>query len=177
LINAIGDITLSAEAQLATNGLHYPDRIVKFEKLIMVLHKALAIAELEAPPRAQGAFIAVGNSFDAYSAVAKILGSATKDVLIVDPYMDDTVLTDFAGSAPANVPLRLLTDEATVKQNLAAAATGWKQQFQNQPLEVRFAPARTLHDRAFLIDGARAWTITQSLKDLAKRASGNHKGR
>jgi hypothetical protein len=45
-----------------------------------------------------------------------------------------------------------------------------KQQFQFQPLEVRFAPARTLHDRAFLVDGERAWTVTQSLKDLAKRS-------
>src|SRR6266849_746727 len=61
LINALGDLTLNAEAQLATNGFHYPDRGIKFEKLILILHKALAIAELDAPPGAQGAFIPVGN--------------------------------------------------------------------------------------------------------------------
>jgi hypothetical protein len=31
LINAVGDLTLSAETQLATNGLHYPDRALKLE--------------------------------------------------------------------------------------------------------------------------------------------------
>jgi hypothetical protein len=170
LVNALGDLTLTSEAHNAINGLHYPDRAAKFQQFMLILHKVLALTELELPAGAQGAFIPVGNAFQAYAEVAKILGSATKYILIVDPYMDDSVLTDFANSVPANVSLRLLTDEATVKPNLSPAATRWKQQFKSQPLEVRFAPARTLHDRAFLIDGQRAWTITQSLKDLAKRS-------
>jgi len=66
---------------------------------MLTLYKAIAIAELDAPAGAQGAFIPVGNAFEAYSAIAKVLRSAASDVLIVDPYMDDSVLTDFAGSA------------------------------------------------------------------------------
>lgn len=39
-----------------------------------------------------------------------------------------------------------------------------------RPLSVRFAPQKALHDRAIFIDNAKAWTLTQSLKDFAKRS-------
>jgi hypothetical protein len=50
LINAVGDLTLSAETQLATNGLHYPDRALKLEKLMLILHQARSLTELDIPP-------------------------------------------------------------------------------------------------------------------------------
>jgi hypothetical protein len=84
--------------------------------------------------------------------------------------MDDSVLLDFVGAVPEPVALRLLSDQATAKQSLGPAATRWKAQYPNRTLQVRLAPSRTLHDRAILIDGKDAWTITQSLKDLAKRS-------
>ena len=136
----------------------------------MRTYKALAIAEQSAPQSAQGAFVPVGNSFDAFAAIARILGAAKSDVLIVDPYMDDSVLTDFATSVPETIPLRLLSDHATSKPSLVPASTRWSTQYSNRPLQVRLAPARALHDRAIFIDGTQAWTVTQSLKDLAKRS-------
>jgi hypothetical protein len=39
-----------------------------------------------------------------------------------------------------------------------------------RPLEIRLAPARSLHDRLIIVDGAQAWTLTQSLKDFAARS-------
>lgn len=170
IVQTTGDILLQAEISLAIDGLKYPDRIERFQTIMVTLYKALAAAELKAPPGAQGAFIPVGNSFDAFSAVAKILGSATKDVLLVDPYMDDSVLTDFGGSVADGISLRFLTDQATVKPNLAPAASRWKAQYPTRPLSVRLASPRTLHDRAIFVDNAQAWTVTQSLKDLAKRS-------
>jgi len=144
-IKEVGDVTIAGEAGAAANLLQTPNRAHHFRAIVFALYRALAVVELKAPPSAQGAFIPVGNAFDAYAAIAKILGSAQKDVLIVDPYMDDSVLTDFAASLTEGVPLRLLTDQATAKPNLAPAATRWKAQYPNRPLEVRLAPARTLH--------------------------------
>lgn len=86
------------------------------------------------------------------------------------PYMDDTALLDFAGAVPGNVALRLLSDSSTAKPALGPAAAKWKSQYPQRSLMVRLAPARTLHDRAILVDGKQAWTVTQSLKDLAKRS-------
>ncbi|MEY9191857.1 phosphatidylserine/phosphatidylglycerophosphate/cardiolipin synthase family protein [Bradyrhizobium ottawaense] len=170
VLKEVDDMVISVEVKTAITGLQYPNRGQYFQTIMLGLYQALAIAELKAPQSAQGAFIPVGNAFDAFSAIAKILGSAHADVLIVDPYMDDSVLTDFASSLPENVPLRLLTDQATAKQSLSPAAIRWKAQYSSRPLEVRLAPARTLHDRAIFVDSTQAWTVTQSLKDLAKRS-------
>lgn len=93
--------------------------------MIMVLYRVLAAAELKAPARAKGTFIPVGNRFDAFAALTKVLETAARDVLIVDPYMDEAVLTDFAGSVPATASLRLLSDQSTVKASIEPAAKAW----------------------------------------------------
>ncbi len=169
-VELTGDLLLKAEIAVAIDGLQASTRSIAFQKIMMVLYKALALAEIHAPAGAQGAFIPVGNSFDAFAAVAKIFGTATKDIFVVDPYMDDTVLLDFGGAVPAGVSLRLLTDKATVKPSLAPAAVRWSQQYQARSFGLRLASPRALHDRSILIDGIQAWSVTQSLKDLAKRS-------
>lgn len=136
-----------------------------------IVFQCFAIAERKAPVSASGSFIPVGNSFDAFAALSKILQKATKDVLIIDPYMDDTTLTEFGTAVPENVNIRLMTDQASYKSNLLPAANKWVQQYGIvRPLLVRLAPQKTLHDRAIFIDQTAAWTLTQSLKDFAKRS-------
>jgi len=171
LIAASENTVAMAEFGAARASLAYPTmRASGHQNLMLVLYGVLGRAELAAPAAAQGAFIPVGSSFDAYSALAKIFALATTDVLVVDPYMDDSVLLDFGGAVPEPVALRLLSDQATAKQSLGPAATRWKAQYPSRTLEVRLAPPRTLHDRVILVDGKDAWTVTQSLKDLAKRS-------
>jgi hypothetical protein len=139
--------------------------------LAVTVHRALAKAELKAPAAAQGSFIPAGNAFDALSAIGKILGRATRDVLIVDPYMDEKALTDFALLAPERVQIRLLSDLNSVKPTLHPAAARWVAQYgTSRPLEARLAPARTLHDRLIAIDGAVVWVLTQSLNAFATRS-------
>ena len=141
------------------------------EEMKIVLFRVLAAAELKAPPGVGGAFIPVGNNFDAFAALSKLLQTATKDVLIVDPYMDESALTEFGSAVPVGVMLRLLSDQASNKPTLAPAAKKWIEQFGVlRPLAVRLAPAKTLHDRAIFIDQTTAWLLTQSLKDFAKRS-------
>jgi hypothetical protein len=115
----------------------------------------------------QGAFIPVGGSFDSYAALSKVFSQAKSDILLVDPYMDDSVLLEFGGAVPEMVTLRLLSDQATAK---LSAARKWKTQYPARELQVRLTLPRSLHDRVILVDGKDAWTITQSLKDLAKRS-------
>jgi hypothetical protein len=43
-----------------------------------------------------GAFIPAGNAFDAMAAIGSVLRTAKQGVFIVDPYMDEKALTDFA---------------------------------------------------------------------------------
>jgi hypothetical protein len=85
-------------------------------QVVAILHRALARAELNAPVTARGAFIPVGATFDVFQAISKVVSAAMKDVLIVDAYMDATVLTDFAPFAASEVAIRLLTDSQYTKR-------------------------------------------------------------
>jgi hypothetical protein len=138
LVVASDDAALRAEFDLASKAVQGPTRVDALKTLTFVLYKALASAELKAPPSAQGAFIPAGNRFDAFAAITKVLQSAASDLLIVDPYMDETVLTDFGGTVPTGVQLRLLADEASVKASLSPAARLWGTQHgPTRPLQVR----------------------------------------
>jgi hypothetical protein len=136
-----------------------------------LLHRVLALLELQVPAAAQGAFIPAGNAFDAMAAMSKVLGGAKANLMIVDPYMDEKALTDFALLAPEGVSLCLLADRAGHKATLAPAAQRWITQYGNdRPLEVRLGLARALHDRLIIVDHAVAWDLTQSLNAFAVRA-------
>lgn len=137
-----------------------------------ILYRALAVVEMDLPAPASGAFIPAGNSFDALKALQRIFSSAQANVLIVDPYMDAKILTDFAHFVAPTIQIRLLADESAVKATLAPALRAWQQQHgADRPVEARLAPKRSLHDRLIAIDSTRIWTVGQSFRDLAARAS------
>lgn len=139
--------------------------------ILGVLYRSLARAEINAPSTAQGAFIPAGNAFDAMSAVGKALAPARRDVLIIDPYMDQKALTDFAVLIPVGVGIRLLADQKHYKPSLAPAVQRWAAQHQTQrPLEARLTPERTLHDRLIIVDDETVWVLTQSLNAFAARS-------
>lgn len=172
LVNQSGDLRDSLDWRVAMGTFNSMARGSRIEDLKGVLYRVLASAELRAPAGVRGSFIPVGNSFDAFSALSKILQTAIEGVLIIDPYMDETALTEFGSAVPENVELRLMADQATCKPTLRPAATKWVQQYGAvRPLQVRLAPQKTLHDRAIFIDQKVAWTLTQSLKDFAKRSA------
>ncbi|WP_367394975.1 hypothetical protein [Cupriavidus sp. Agwp_2] len=172
LIEASGDIADSVTFRNLTGRLHFQGmRPSLTQEIALLLHRALARAEIRAPASAQGSFIPVGESFSAVAAVSKVLAGARQTVLIVDPYADAKVLTDFAVLAPEGVQVRILSDAGTVKPSLKPAAESWSKQYgAARPLEIRLAPARSLHDRIITVDDAQAWTLTQSLKDFAARS-------
>jgi hypothetical protein len=174
LIREIGDLSLSPRAQNAANGLHNSamdvlDRKTRYQRFLMILYEALAIAELKAPSSAQGTFIPVGGDHDAFVAIGKILDKAKADVFVVDPYMDAEI-TGFISLAPERVPIRLLCDSFSIQPNLVPAASKWNMQYPKRHVEVRQSTPRMLHDRAMFVDKTIAWTVTQSFKDLAKRS-------
>lgn len=171
LVQEVGNLADPAIFAVAANSLGEAGHEHAANKIKTIVYRAFAISEMKAPAGASGAFIPVGNSFDAFAALSKILQTATKDVLIIDPYMDETALTEFASAVPENVCLRLMSDQSSCKSTLQPAGNKWVQQHgQTRPLLVRLALPKSLHDRVIFIDRTIAWTLTQSLKDFAKRA-------
>lgn len=175
-VNNLADPALfSVEAgtlgETGRSDFEYRRRIKAVHEITAIVYRAFAIAETRAPAGVSGAFIPIGNSFDVFAALSKLFRTATHEVLIVDPYMDVTVLTEFGTAIPEGIKLRLLSDQADHKQTLEPAAKKWAAQYgTSRPLAVRLAAPKTLHDRAIFIDQKTAWTLTQSLKDFAKRS-------
>jgi hypothetical protein len=84
-----------------------PYRQAGAERIMGALYRALGTVETELPGSFSGAFIPAGNVFDAMAAVGRIFASAKTKLLIVDPYLDEKMLTEFALLAPEGVALRL----------------------------------------------------------------------
>lgn len=171
LVKEVGNLADPAIFTVTANNLGTTNRIQAAKEIKNMVYRAFAVAEMKAPAGVSGAFIPVGDSFDAFAALSKVLRTATKDVLIIDPFMDETALTEFGSAVPEKVCLRLMADQASYKQTLQPAANKWIQQYgESRPLLIRLAPPKSLHDRAIFIDQATAWALTQSLKDFAKRS-------
>jgi hypothetical protein len=139
-------------------------------KIAQSIDTVLAKLELKLPAQAQGAFIPAGGVFDGFAAVSKAMSGARSQVFLVDPYADDTLITDFVSLAPQGVSVLVLSDEQYAKPSLKPAADRWIAQYPDRPLEVRLAAPKSLHDRLVVTDGVDAWVVGQSFKDLAKRA-------
>jgi hypothetical protein len=140
-------------------------------EIMRILYRALASVEMELPAPTTGAFIPAGNTFDALKAVQRVFEMATNDILVVDPYLDEKLLTEFALLAPAKVGIRLLTDAGSHKASLLPAIKHFNKQYgQERPLTAKAATAKSLHDRLVVVDRRRAWTVGQSFNALATRA-------
>jgi hypothetical protein len=157
---------------VASNGLGGLIRNQNAHEIIAVLHRALARAEALAPAAAQGAFISVGAEFDTIQVVSKVLRAAKTCALIVDPYMDSKILTDFAILAEKGVSIHLLSDGKSADSGgLVPAANRWIKQYgDDRPLEIRETSPRALHDRLIVIDNREVWALSQSLKDFVNRS-------
>jgi hypothetical protein len=148
-----------------------PLRRIHASTIVSILHRHFAHAELAAPASSAGAFIPAGGAFDAFAQVGKVMGAAKVSLLIVDPYADEKVLTQYALQARKGVVVQILADAKHHKATLNPAAAAWVQQYGAAwRLEVRLAPAKALHDRLLIIDQKEVWSLTQSLNAFAARA-------
>jgi hypothetical protein len=92
------------------------------EEMPKVMRRTAAVAEVASPTAVRGSFIHAGNVFDAMTVLGKVFRTVTKNVLVVDPYMDDKALSDFLLTAPEGVSIRLLSDQAHLKPTLRPAS-------------------------------------------------------
>jgi hypothetical protein len=155
LVKAGNDLQDAARMKELTQGFdQYMERQPPLE-ILKIMRRTAAVTEVASPTAVRGSFIHAGNVFDAMTVLGKVFRSATKDVLVVDPYMDDKALGDFLRMVPEGVPIRLLSDQFHLKDTLRPASERWQQQYAStRPLTVKLAAPRSLHDRLILIDGS-----------------------
>ncbi len=126
----------------------------KFE----IVFDALQKNELE--PK-QGIFFD-GQIFDAYKFVAGLVRKADKSIVLIDNYVDETVL-DLFSKKKKNVALTIFTSRITKALLLDTK----KFNAQHPTLEIKkFSEA---HDRFLIIDDKDVYHFGASLKDLGKK--------
>jgi hypothetical protein len=109
----------------------------------------------------QGIFFE-GQIFDAYNFISDLFRGAEKSILIIDNYIDDSVLVHLT-KVKAGVSVRILTKYVTDQFKLDVK----KFEAQYFPVEVKVFPHS--HDRFIIIDGRDVYHVGASLKDLGKK--------
>ncbi len=118
-----------------------------------------AIESKELKPK-QGIFYN-GQIFDAYVFVNDLIKSANKSIVLIDNYVDETVLTLFSKNQKVKVTIYTKNINKQLKLDLA------KYNAQYKPIEIK--KFNEAHDRFMIIDDKEIYHIGASLKDLGKK--------
>lgn len=109
----------------------------------------------------QGVFFD-GQIFDAYELISKIIRSAKKEIILIDNYIDESVLIHLS-KRTANVEAVIYTQKITPQLQLDLA----KHNQQYPSIEIK--TLKMAHDRFLILDRKELYHIGASLKDLGKR--------
>ena len=134
--------------------------VKQFETDRKMEHVLNALESGEVCPK-QGIFFD-DQVFDAYKFVSDLFRSAEESIIIIDNYLDDTVLTHLK-KRKKDVSVLLLT--RTITDSLALDVEKFNRQY--PPIELKVFG--NSHDRFIIIDGTVVYHLGASLKDLGKR--------
>ena len=108
----------------------------------------------------QGIFFE-GQVFDAYQLICELIKSATSRIILIDNYVDESVLT-MLDKRPAGVSASIFTQKISQQLSLDIA----KHDAQYPPIPVHVFSKS--HDRFLIIDD-RVYHVGASIKDLGKK--------
>ncbi len=109
----------------------------------------------------QGVFVQ-GQIFDAYIAFQNIIQKAQKEIILIDNYIDLTVLERLSKKNP-KVLVTICTRPDTPVTNLDVS------KFNSQYPTLNIRHTTKIHDRFLIIDNAEIYFIGASVKDLGKK--------
>ena len=119
-----------------------------------------AIENKEIQPK-QGIFFD-GQIFDAYKFIANIIRSAKELIVLIDNFIDDSVLTLFSKRGD-NVSVIIYTKTITKQLKLDL------EKYNSQYPDIEIKEFNQSHDRFLIIDNNQVYHVGASLKDLGKK--------
>ena len=102
-----------------------------------------------------------GQIYDSYSFISDLLRSAKNEIILIDNYIDDIVLTLFLKTP--NIKVTIYTN--TISKQLKLDFEKYSKQYNNITLKT----FKNSHDRFLIIDKKEIYHIGASLKDLGKK--------
>ena len=127
---------------------------MKFEEIFKALEKK------ESQPE-KGIFFE-GEIFDAYIFISNLIRKAEKSIILIDNYIDDSVLTLFS-KRKKGVHIQLYTKD--IPKQLHLDIVKFNEQYPT--LEAKIL--KNSHDRFLIIDETELYHIGASLKDVGKK--------
>ena len=109
-----------------------------------------------------------GQIYDAYSLIIDIIKKANKKILIIDNYIDDSVLKMLT-KKNKNVEVVILTSNKSNIQKIDI------QKFNKEYPILKVAETNKFHDRFIVIDNKEMYHLGASIKDLGKKCFGINK--
>ena len=136
-------------------------RLQKHERQIKYLTDKVDFFVRTSLPPVEGVFYD-GQIFDAYKFATDLIRSAGKSLLLMDNYIDESVLL-MLSKRHSGVSATVYTQKITAQLQLDIK----KQNRQYPPVEIRIY--NKCHDRFLIIDNTEVYHIGASLKDLGKK--------
>jgi hypothetical protein len=103
-----------------------------------------------------------GQIFDAYQFISDLVRSAKESIVLIDNYIDDSVLTLFNKREP-NVNVTIYTKE--ISKQLKLDLTKYNSQYPS----ITIKEFKKSHDRFLIVDNKDVYHFGASLKDLGKK--------
>lgn len=136
-------------------------RVEQLEERMDKTEQEMGVFLQTALPPKQGVFFQ-GQIFDAYQFVADLIRSAKKYILLIDNYLDDSVLT-LLSKRNENVSATILVNKITSGLQLDLL----RHNAQYPPIKIKEISG--IHDRFLLLDDVQLYTFGASFKDLGKK--------
>ena len=106
-----------------------------------------------------------GQIYDAYSIIIDIIRKANKKILIIDNYINDSILKMLT-KKKNNVEVIILTSNKSNIQNIDV------QKFNKEYPVLKISKTNKFHDRFIIIDNKEMYHLGASIKDLGKKCFG-----
>ena len=133
-------------------------RIQEYEALLRALISAL---RLQLPEEEIKGVYEPGDEYAFYRDLSSLIQGASREVFIVDAYLDEQLFNLYVSKVPNGTPVRILSNK--IGANVETVA---KMYSKSRPLALRSSAA--IHDRAIFVD-QRGWFTGQSIKDAARK--------
>ncbi len=142
-------------------GYSINQRLSELEKTVALHSEKIDFFVRTSLPPVEGIFYD-GQIFDAYKFATDFIRSARKSLLLIDNYVDDSVLLMLSKRNPG-VTATVYTQKITPQLQLDLD----KHNDQYPPINIR--TYRNSHDRFLIVDDKEVYHIGASLKDLGKK--------
>lgn len=141
--------------------LEQADKLIVHDNMLSEHDRKIDFFIKTSLPPVEGVFYD-GQLFDAYKFVADLIRTATQSLILIDNYVDDTMLTLFT---KRNSGVKATIYTAQISKQLSLDLQRHNSQY--EPIDIY--QFRQSHDRFLIIDEKELYHIGASLKDLGKK--------